>query len=482
MKWLLSLAASLVFTAGAAAAPVGHAGRWLVAPDGRVLVVHGVNMPSKSLPAYPAALGFGDDDASALAAMGFNAVRLTVERYAFEPKPGQFDDAYVDHFADTIRTLSAHGILSLVDFHQDEYGPVFYDNGFPDWMTQTDGLPNVYEVGFPAQYVANPALNRAFDHFWANDPDTRGRALQADDAELLARVAARLRDEPDVLGLEVINEPWPGSTYPACFNLATGCPTFDRGPFSAYYRRTIGAIRAQDPAHLIFYEPLVSFNYGVPTSVVPPKDPQLGFAFHDYGVCSATSDAGLPVSTGSACQPEDQLVLDHAEQHSTSTGSALLQTEFGATTDTQALRTQLAQYDSARMPWMFWSYTHYVDTLNPDGSLKPATAGNFDQAMVETLARPYPQLVSGTPRQWSFDPQTKAFQLSYSTRRAGAHGRFPAGAETVVAAPRVQYPNGYRVSVSGARVVSDPGATQLVIASRRGARIVRLAVTPEPPA
>lgn len=468
--------ACLLLATAACAAPIGHAGRWLLAPDGRVLVIHGVNMPSKTLPAYPAALGFGDDDAAALAGLGFNAVRLTVERYAVEPAPGEFDDAYIQRFADTIRTLSAHGILSLIDFHQDEFGPVFYDNGFPDWMTQTDGLPNAYEVGFPAQYVANPALNRAFDHLWANDPDARGRGLQDDDAELLARVAAHLEDAPGLLGFEVINEPWPGSTYAACFNLAIGCPAFDQGPLSAYYRRAISAIRAQDPEHLIFYEPLVSFNYGVPTNVVPPKDSRLGFAFHDYGVCSATSDGGLPVSVGSACRPEDQLVLDHAEQHSAATGSALLETEFGATTDTQALETELAQYDGARMPWMFWSYTHYIDGLNPDGSLKPATDGNLDQAMTRTLARPYPQLVAGTPTQWSFDPQNKRFRLSYTTRRAGGRGRFPAGAQTVVAMPRVQYPNGYDATVSGGRIVSAPDATQLIIASRRGARSVALTV------
>jgi endoglycosylceramidase len=95
-----------------------------------------------------------------------NAVRITVERYAVEPAPGQLDSAYLAHIADTVKTLARHGILSLIDFHQDEYGPVFYDNGYPAWMTVTDGLPNVFEVGFPLQYLFNPALERAFDHLW----------------------------------------------------------------------------------------------------------------------------------------------------------------------------------------------------------------------------------------------------------------------------------------------------------------------------
>src|SRR5436305_15297050 len=69
---------------GAVVAPSGlvlHAGRWLVDGAGRVVVIHGVNMPTKWGSAYPAAAAFGDDDAALLASAGFNAVRLTIERY-----------------------------------------------------------------------------------------------------------------------------------------------------------------------------------------------------------------------------------------------------------------------------------------------------------------------------------------------------------------------------------------------------------------
>ena len=217
---LLALAAPAAADVMRPAEPIGHAGRWMTDGSGRVLVVHGVNVPSKLMPAYPAALDFGDDDAALLASLGLDAVRLTVERYAVEPKAGRFDDAYLAHVADTVRLLWRHGIASLVDFHQDEYGPVFYDNGFPDWMTMTDGLPNLFEVGFPAQYVANPALNRAFDHFWPDDTGPSGRPLQADDAAIESHVAAALRGEAGILGYEAINEPWPGTQYPACFNPA----------------------------------------------------------------------------------------------------------------------------------------------------------------------------------------------------------------------------------------------------------------------
>jgi len=474
---LLALAAPAAADVMRPAEPIGHAGRWMTDGSGRVLVVHGVNVPSKLLPAYPAALDFGDDDAALLASLGLDAVRLTVERYAVEPKAGRFDDAYLAHVADTVRLLWRHGIASLVDFHQDEYGPVFYDNGFPDWMTMTDGLPNLFEVGFPAQYVANPALNRAFDHFWADDTGPSGRPLQADDAAIESHVAAALSGEAGILGYEAINEPWPGTQYPACFNPAIGCPTFDTGPLSAYYARVLPALRRADPRRLAFYEPLVSFNYGVPTSVVPPKDAGVGFAFHDYPACSAADDAGLPVpAPAQGCAAEDGAVLDNAVSHAAATGDALLETEFGSSADTQRVGDQLARYDAQMIPWMFWSYTRFVDALAPDGTLRPATPANVDAAMAATLARPYPELVAGTPQGWSFDPSAKAFSASWSTRRAGGAGRFPAGARTVIVVPAVQYPHGYTARVAGGRVVSRPGAGLLVIAQDAGASQVSVAV------
>jgi endoglycosylceramidase len=476
----LSGAAPAAATTAPASADVtgqlGHAGRWIVDAQGRVVLVHGVNVPTKSLPAYPAALNFGDDDAALLQRLGFNAVRLTVERYAVEPSPGRFDAAYVAQFASTMRTLAAHGIRSLLDFHQDDYGPVFWDNGYPDWMTVTDGLPNLFFSPFPTQYFDNPALNRAFDHLWADDVGPSGRPLQEDDGSILAYVATQLRSAPGLLGYEIINEPWPGTQYPQCVQPGTGCKAFDQGAFSAYYRRVATAIRAADPDHLVWYEPLVTFNQGVPTYVTPPPISDRGFAFHDYSICGAADDAGSPVSAGTLCQSRDQQVLSNAEAFSASSGDPLLETEWGATMNTSTIATLLDEYDQAMVPWLFWSYTRYVTALDAGGKLKPATDGDVNWSIAGVLSRPYPQLVSGTPQAWSYDPASQTFTLRYSTARAGGGGAFVPGAETDVAVPQVAYPHGYGVSVSGGRggaggggpglgVVSCPGGTVSITVS-----------------
>jgi len=456
----------------AAAEQIGHAGRWLTDASGRVVIIHGVNMPSKLLPAYPSARGFGPADAVLLARMGINAVRITVERYAVEPTPGTFDAAYVDHIAQTVQMLAEHHIFTLIDFHQDDFGPAFLDNGYPTWMTVTDGLTNNDHLPFPEQYVLNPALNRAFDHLWANDIGPSGNRLQADDAGILSFVAAHLRHQPGLLGYEILNEPWPGSVFRSCLNPATGCPAFDKGPLSAYYRRMATALRAADPVHMIWYEPLVTFNFGTPTSVTPPGGHLIGFAFHDYKLCTRL----IPTAP---CGRQDALVISHALAQSAATGNALLETEFGATTNTAQIAGQLSLYDQNMISWMFWSYPLDIDPPAPGGSLLPPTPGNLNQPVVNVLTRPYPQLVSGTPTAWNFDPGTDIFTLQYSTARADGAGTFAPGAVTQIAVPARVYPHGYRVTVGGGVVIPSPDLPGiLLVGACRGASTVTVTVSP----
>jgi endoglycosylceramidase len=460
--------------------PIRHAGRWLTDAKGRVLLIHGINVSMKGTLAQSQAYHFGADDAAFLAANGFNAVRLTVERYDVEPSPGRFDTAYLSFLQHTIATLARYHLLTLVDFHQDEFGPVFRDNGYPAWMTQTGGLPNLTSVGFPFQYLANPAVNHAFDTLWNNGNDTRGKPLWTDDAQILARVVGALKSTPGVLGFEILNEPWPGTTYAACLPFLLGCPTFDRGRFSAYYAAMDRAIRAQDTKHLVFYEPLVTFNYGIPSSVVPPPgDGRLGFSFHDYPLCSAADDVGLGGALDTACGVESKLAIDNAVRYATSHHTALLETEFGATRNAAAITQSTAAYDASLVPWMFWSYDELVGTTSHGAFTSPPGTAP-DRAVLGGLARAYPQLVAGTPMSYSYNPKTHVFAATYSTSHVAGPGRFPANSVSQFEIPRVAYPHGYAVTVSGGAAVSGSADSLLLVASAKGASTVTVTVTPSP--
>ena len=175
----LVLAATVwVSSAGASPAlPLNHARRWITDADGRVVIVHGTNMVYKRLPYYPSAAGFGEEDAAFLQSIGFNAVRLGVMWQALEPEPGVFDEAYVAHFKETIAMLASHGILSQIEMHQGMYSEEFEGVGFPSWAVEDEGKESIHD-GFPYNYEFDPALNAAFDNFWANSPDPKGSACR----------------------------------------------------------------------------------------------------------------------------------------------------------------------------------------------------------------------------------------------------------------------------------------------------------------
>jgi len=483
---------ALLGTAGsAAAAPLegrlGHAGRWLTTPDGRVVVVHGVNMVYKRRPYVPADTGFGDDDARFLARHGFNTVRLGVIYAAVEPRPGVYDDRYLDRIAETVRTLRRHGIWTQLDFHQDLYNERFQGEGFPDWAVQDDGLPAEPKTGFPGNYPAMPALNRAFDHFWANDRGPGGVGLQDRYAAAWRHVAARFRDQPGLMGYDLMNEPWPGSVWSTCAN-PEGCPAFDRGPLAGMHAKAIAAIRAADRDNLVWYEPNLIFNFGADSAHPDTGDPRAGFSYHIYclaaGVIPGASLPNPPQDQGCGVFERD-FAFANAERQAQETGDTQLLSEFGATDDLGLLRRMVDGADRFRANWQYWHYCECADpTTSGTGGIqslvkdpaRPPEGANVKAEKLDVLARPYPRLVAGTPLGWSFERGSRTFRFSFSTARAG--GGRPRSRLTRVFLPPRHYPRGYRARVRGAQAVSVPGARELVLRNDRGARRVELEVVP----
>ncbi len=464
----LGLILLAVFAADASAGiklPLSHAGRWITDSSGRVTVLHGLNMVYKRPPYAPDAIGFGDDDAAFLASEGYNTVRVGVIYAGVEPSPGVYDDNYLARIEATVNTLARHGIVSLLDFHQDLYNERFQGEGWPDWAVQDDGLPAQPQAGFPGNYLAMPALQRSFDHFWANDPGPGGVGLQDRYAAAWAHVAARFRSNPSVLGYDLLNEPWPGSTYQQCAQPA-GCPQFD-SVMGEFVKRMLTAIRAVDPRTLVWYEPQVFFNNGADTNLPDFGDAHAGMSFHDY--CVASNEGGAGYSD--ACKASDGLVMDNALKRSAATGDAVLLTEFGATDDRDSLLGPLDLADSRMIGWQEWHYCGCNDpTTTGSGDTqaivldpaKPPTGANLKTSTLDVLTRPYPQAVAGTPDNWSFDASTKKFSMAYSTARADDPSKaFGPGTETEIAVPARQYPNGYAVDVQGGAIRSAPGAAVL---------------------
>ena len=456
------------------AAPIGHAGRWITDASGRVLLVSGVNMVSKVPPYTPAADGFNDADGAFLAANGLNAVRVGVLWEALEPQPGVFNDSYLASINSTVQMLRSHGVLALLDFHQDMYNEQFQGEGEPAWAIDDNGLPASPQAGFPANYFFQPALQAAYDNFWGN-ATVDGQGLQDWYAAAVKHVAGYFNGNPDVLGYDLYNEPFPGTGIWTCLTPGVGCPAQD-AKLTAFYTKVTSAVRTANPAAMLFDEPWVTFDFGYPSALGSAGDRETGLSFHDY--CPFNS---ISTTLNIACPPFNDTTFGNAGAVSSRTGDALLLTEFGATNDPSVLSSVVAGAAQARVGWLMWAFCGCGD---PTGS--PATEGlvnnahaaptgsNVNSPMLDALAVPHPELVAGTPGSYGYDTSTAVFTLAYSTQRADRTGRFPAGSQTSITVPAVQYPDGYKVVVSGGRVVS--AGSVLDVASCPGAASVNVTV------
>jgi endoglycosylceramidase len=488
--------------------PLGHSGRWITDAKGRVVILHGVNMVFKRPPYYPAASGFGDDDAAFLQRNGFNSVRLGVIYKGVEPSPGSYDDGYLDRIAGTEATLARHGIFSQLDFHQDLYNERFQGEGWPDWAVQDDGLANP-QNGFPTNYFTNPALIRAFDHFWANDPGPGGIGLQDRYAAAWGHVAARFASAGHTVGFDLMNEPWPGTPFVTCLQ-PVGCPLFDTETLAPFYRRVISQIRAVDQQKLIWSEPNVLFDFGADTSL-PALDAAGGLSFHVYclpGAIGGTSGVG--------CPELDDRVFQNADKHAQATGDALILSEFGATDDLATIRSNVEQTDQHLVSWEYWHYCECQDPTTSGSGVQavvidpsqPPTGANVKRQKLDLLSQPYPQVVAGTPSAFHFDDASRLLQLSYSTRAPGGRtftgkrlkrnrGGHKRGSRARQAGKRKKrralisrspksiifigadrYPAGYRVKVEGGGIASKPNASRLKVVACPGRSDVSVTVRP----
>lgn len=479
----LATVAALVVLAGDARAapnaPFGHEGRWITDAQGRVVIVHGVNMVYKRKPYAPDAIGFDEDDAAFLANEGFNGVRLGVIWAAVEPQPGVYDDAYLARIKATVALLRKHGVATQLDFHQDLLNERFAGEGFPDWAIQDDGLPNQPSFGFPLNYLLMPSLQHALDHFWDNAPGPGGVGLQDRFAAAWKHVVESFAKDDDLLGYDLFNEPFPGTPWLTCANPA-GCPEFD-AKLTAFTKRVIARVREADPRGLVWYEPNVIFNNGAATHVLS-GDKHAGFSFHDYCLPEPQTGSNL------GCDVFDDLVFANAERQSVRTGDALMLTEFGATETTDNITAMLRRADRTRVSWMWWHYCGCDDPTTVGAGDKQALVrdprkapegDNLRAAKLGLVVRPYPRVVAGTPQSWSWNAGT--LRLRYTNVRADRSGEFPRYARTEIALPTRHFPDGYAVTAKDAVVVSTPGAGILTLAACPGAGDIEVTVAARGP-
>ncbi len=463
-------------------------GRWLVDPQQRVVLLHGVNLVWKNAPFVPPAVaeGFLPADADWLRDHGFNTARIGTLWVGVTPQaPGQVDAEYLNAWDRVVQLLAARGIWMLFDFHQDMLGPVYQGEGVPEWAIEalegpTTALLGSPMFGFPFNYFT-PQVSEAFDNLWAE----RGAVWDGFRDAWMA-VATKWRDQPYSMGYDLFNEPWSGLEWPTCIFLPqTGCPMADRDEIQPFFEHAIRGIRSVDPDNMVWIEPqLLAGGTGAPTGFQAiAGETQLGYSVHNYCPLTALAQAAqlglpvpLPVGPQDTCEDFEAENFRQSRITSERIGAAELITEFGATDDLVLLERVTRLADENRVGWQYWHYKEWADPTTQSqesgGQGMFADDGDLSSVKIEKLKlleRTYPRATAGIPLELSFHPNTKAFLYRYTPRCASA--------PTEIYVPTLHYPNGYAVVLTGARQLSAPGAPLLLIENLAGASEVSVQIT-----
>ena len=428
-------------------------------------------------------------DLQAMAALGFNSIRLPLSWSALEPTRGHFDEMYIDRVAQVVDWARQLRMYVVVDMHQNGYsyfvgaGPSVnpaYLSGAPEWATVTDGFPShVYRN----MRELNPAVFEAATNFWY---DRNG--IQDEYIAALAHVAARFKDDSVVVGYGVYNEPWPG------WNLSPGFEDLLLFPF---YRRVIDAITGardglpcwsgffmpatcgyrdlgvDDRRHLMFLDTgLVREVTDFPTHLGLPISsyPNLVLALHAYThiyTIDALRGEKVP-NTDYPWGGYDQS-YDFAEREAKAMDAALFVAEFGddPADDELILKSQLLEQEKRGLGFAFWTWTESGGTWG----MFDTSSGCLRAGRERLLARAYPRATADTRVTFHYDSDTGGFALTASGR--------PGDAPTIVyVPPEVRGP----ISSEGAAATSTVTAadgSRLITASPTGGKF-GITIAPAP--
>jgi endoglycosylceramidase len=247
----------------------GTDGRHYIADEqGRALQFRGVNIKT----AEPLE-GANEELLDEIAARGFNHIRLSVYWNLAEPEQGQFDEQYLADVETAIERAAARDLWVIVDFHQDVFGEAFADNGMPEWATITNGASFEDTGSFLTNYL-QPAVQEAWENLY-EDPEIRAAQI-----DWYTNLADRVHDHPNILGYDLLNEPF--GKIGDSEDFVAAAARVEQEQLTPMYQRLTDAIRTVDDQRWIFVEPPNLASLGIATSLGEIDDPRVVFYPHMY--------------------------------------------------------------------------------------------------------------------------------------------------------------------------------------------------------
>jgi endoglycosylceramidase len=368
-------------------------GPFLLDKDGRALMMHGINVASAAKYLPDRLSWHTEQDYRDLALRGFDSVRLLTFWGAIMPERGVIDHAYLDAYAERVRWATASGMRVVVDMHQDIFGFGFGEDGAPRWACDEA----LYESYSPRQpwylnYMASE-VRECFDRFYGDDE------LFALFRDAWVAVAERVKDNPAVVGFDLLNEPnWGGAGDIEAWLSDTWQPRME------YLTRDLKQVA---PDKIVFWQGSTMFSVGHVDPFVPPESPGVALGAHYYHPL---------VHDGGEYDPD--LMRDHLDMalDAMDTSAGLMggvpvwMGEMGGPVGARNFDVYMKDL-LARLAARAWGWSVWSDDKGGFGVRDPS--GVWRDDYVRLLNHPAARAIPGRILEQSIDFQTGSFLLSF---------------------------------------------------------------------
>ena len=226
--------------------------------DGRIRLFRGINSVIKHFPWYDHMM-LDSERQRQLGEWGFNAIRLGAMWSGVEPEQGHINETYIDILKEIVDGLQTNGIYTYLDMHQDVLTEVASYNGIPRWLSSQFRSPDhafpwpmkdrsgfsTWACGYFTQEIANGYQQLYTEH-------------KEEFANVWRQIAGRFKGMPEILGYELLNEPWTGDFFEDLSILLPGNAGHEL--LEPFFNSAHEAVREVDTETLLFWEP-VTYAY-----------------------------------------------------------------------------------------------------------------------------------------------------------------------------------------------------------------------------
>ena len=430
---------------GSAFPALSQEGRFFIDEYGRTVMLRGVNAGGRAkMPPHLPWEGsdFGDpsfeDDLNRfydfMKDWGINVIRLPVFWESIEPVRGSCSETYRNKIEAQIEAAEDRNIYVFIDFHQDLYSRILGGSGAPAWALsdpETEPVPLDNHNWF-ARYLKDPEILASFERFWSN-----ADGVQDDYISMAVQFMSYFADHPNVIGVDLMNEPAPGETGHDDYQ------DWFENSLKPFYERLGTAIHETEPDLILFVEPtgLEAVGSDLGGTLPRPELNNLVFAPHYYN----------PKQFSTGEYDGDSSVMLEGLSLWDSIGeefdSPVLLGEFGFCAGriegdpSWYLSDHYQIMDRLFMHGTIWSHDVSSVLWNDEDCSLMNQDWTERTTYTDEVSRPFPKFTSGTWISFSYDSDSHSIEYSYLTAST-------TGAPTVIALPERHYPDEPHVSLA----------------------------------